>query len=127
MKLAEKLVRGVIGEAYICAEKFLVQNGSAQKVSHLLFFHGFAREGQCVAAAGENETGDVTIHGSEKSEFAFFEINFDVAAAEFDAVGGCELIGGRRIESQGVESVVEFVRGLVGGGGYGQRSETPQD
>jgi hypothetical protein len=55
-----------------------------------------------VAAAGEDEAGDVAIDGSEKSEFAFFEINFDVAAAELDAVRSSELIGGRRIEPKGV-------------------------
>ena len=88
MELAKEIVRGVICEAHIGAEEFLVQNGSAEKVSHLLFFHRFARERQSMAAAGEDEAGDVSVNGSEKSEFAFFEVDFHIAAAEFDAVGG---------------------------------------
>ena len=110
MELSEEIIRGVIGEAHIGAEEFLVQNGSAEKVSHLLFFHRFARERQSVPAAGEDEAGDVSVKGSEKSEFAFFEVYFHIATAEFDAVGGGEFVSGRRIETQIVDGVVEFVR-----------------
>ena len=51
VKLAKKIVRCVIGEAHIGAEEFLVQDGSAEKVSHLLLFHWLARKRQSVAAA----------------------------------------------------------------------------
>jgi len=127
VELAQEIVGSVIGEAHIGGEEFLVQNGSAQKVSHLLFLDRFTRERQSVAAAGEDEAGDAAVHGSQKSKFAFFKIDFHVAATELDAVGGRELVGGRRIETQGVDGVVEFVGRLIGGGGYGQRNETPQD
>ena len=70
---------------------------------HLLFFHRFARKGQGVAAAGEDEAGDVAVDGRKKASSAFFKIDFDVAAAELDAIGCIDLIGRRRIESQGGE------------------------
>ena len=38
-----------------------------------------------------------------------------------------ELVSGRRIETQGIDGVVEFVGRLIGGGGDGQRRETPHD
>ena len=112
MELAQKIIRGVIGEAHIGAEEFLVQNGSAEKVSHLLFFHWFARECQSMASAGEDKASDATVEGSEKSEFALFEVYFHIATAEFDAVGGGEFVSGRRVDTQVVDGVVEFVRRL---------------
>jgi len=127
MELAEEIVRGVIGEAHVGAEEYLVQNGSSQKMRHLLFFHDIARESQGMAAAGEDEACDVAVDGGQESEFAFFEVDFNVAAAEFDTVGGHQLVGGSGIETQGIERVVEFVRRRRGGGRDGRRKETPQD
>jgi hypothetical protein len=80
-----------------------------------------------VPAAGEDEAGDAAVEGSEKSEFAFFEIDFHVAAAEFYAVRGSELVGGSGVEAQRVDGVVEFVRRLIGGKRDGRRDETRQN
>lgn len=93
---------------------------------HLLFFHDIARKSQGMAAAGEDEAGDPAVDGREESEFAFFEIDLDVAAAKFDTVGGNELVGGGGIKTQGVECVIEFVGRLIGGV-YGRGDETQQD
>lgn len=114
MELMEEILRGVVGEAHITAEELLVQNGSVQETRHLLFFDQFARESQDVAASGEDETGDLAVAGGEKGKFAFFEIELDAATAEFDAIGGNNLIGGGRIEAESVQSVVELVRRLIG-------------
>jgi hypothetical protein len=127
MELAKELVRGVIGEAHVGAEEDLVKNRSSQKVGHLLLFHDIARESQGMAAAGEDEAGDAAVDGGQESEFALFEVDFHVAAAEFDTVGGHQLVGGSGIETQGIERVVEFVRRRRGGGRDGRRKETPQD
>jgi hypothetical protein len=91
---------------------------------HLLFFHDIARESQGVASAGEDEASDVAVDGRQEGEFAFFEIYLDVAAPEFDAVGGNELVGGGGIKTQGVERVVEFVGRLIGARVDGRRNET---
>ena len=94
VELAEEIVGGVIGEADVGAEEFLVENRSAQKMRHLLFFHDLAWKGESMAAAGEDEAGDAAVDGSEESEFAFFEIDFHIAATKFDAVGGDKLVSG---------------------------------
>ena len=94
---------------------------------HLLLFDDIARESQGMAAAGEDEARGAAVEGGQESEFAFFEVDFNVAAAEFDTVGGRELVGGSGIDAQGIERVVEFVRRLLGGGRDGRRNETPQD
>ena len=114
-ELMEEVVGGVIGEADVGAEKYLVENRSAEKTRHLLFFDYFAREGESMTAAGEDETGDPTVDGSEESEFSFFEIDFHIAATKFDSVGSDKLVGGSGIEAEGVERVVEFAGGLIGG------------
>ena len=103
MELAKEIVGGVIGEAHVGAEEFLVENGSAQKMSHLLFFDRFARKRQAWPRPEKTNPVMLAVNGSQKSEFAFFEIEFHVAAAEFDAVGGSELVGGGGIETQGVD------------------------
>src|SRR5580700_11440519 len=46
MELAEEIVRGVIGEAHVGAEEYLVKNRSSQKMRHLLLFDDIARESQ---------------------------------------------------------------------------------
>lgn len=127
MELAKEIVGGVIGEAHVGAEEYLVQNGSSQKMCHLLFFHDIARESQGMAAAGEDEACDMAIDRSQESEFAFFEVDLHVPAAEFDAVSCSELVGGSGIETQSVDCVIEFVRRLIGGGGDGRRNETRQE
>jgi hypothetical protein len=81
MKLVEEIVGGVIGEAHVGGGENLVQDGSTEKMRHLLFFDDVARESQGMAAAGEDESGDAAVDGSEECEFAFFEIDFHVAAA----------------------------------------------
>src|SRR5277367_6039485 len=94
---------------------------------HLLFFDDFARESEGMAAAGKNEAGDAAVDRRQESEFAFLEINLDIAAAKFDAISGNEFVGGCGIETQGVEGVVEFARRLIGGTRDRQRNETRQN
>jgi hypothetical protein len=122
----EEIIGGVISEADVGAEKYLIENRSAEKTRHLLFFDDLAREGQSMTAAGEDEAGDATVDGSEESEFAFFEIDLHIAAAKLNAVGGDKLVGGSGVETQGVERVIEFARRLIGGRKDGRRDKTRQ-
>jgi hypothetical protein len=78
-------------------------------MSHLLFFDGVARKCEGVAAARKDEAGDASVHGSEKGQLAYFEGDEHIAAAEFDAIGGNDLICGRGIDAEGVECIVKLV------------------
>lgn len=71
-------------------------------MSHLLLFHDLARESKGMATAGENEAGNAAVDGCQEGEFPFLKVNLDVAAAEFDAIGGDELVSGSGIKAQRV-------------------------
>ncbi len=114
----QEVVGGVIGETEITAGKILIEDGSAEEAAELLLFHGVAREGQNMSAAGEDHAGDAAIERSEENQAAFVKGDFGVATAKRDAIGGDDLIDGGGIEAQVGERVVHFVGGA---GGRGRR------
>src|ERR1700674_1145127 len=113
LELAEEIAGRIVGEAQVGGSEFLVQDGSAQKASHLLLFHGITREGEGVAPPGEDGPRDVAIKRSEKSQFTFVEREFDIAPAQRDAVRGFERIDGGGINTQRVQRIVELFSRLI--------------
>jgi len=124
--LAKEFAGGVVGEAEISSEELLIQDGCAEEVAHLLFFDGIAREGQGVAAASEDDTGDLAVQRGEECQRTLVEGKNGIAAAEFDAIGGGDVIDGCRVDAQSIQRIVQFVGCSFGGRGNRRRQKTPQ-
>jgi len=91
-ELAEKFAGGIVREAEITVDEFLIEDGSAEKTPHLLFFDRIARGRQNVAAPGKDSAGNLPIEGEEKGDRAFVEGENGVAAAQLDVIGGSDAI-----------------------------------
>jgi hypothetical protein len=110
LELAKKFAGGIVGEAEITADEFLVEDGRAEKTPHLLFFDGIARSRQHVAAPGKNGAGNLAIEGEEKGEGTLLEGENRVAAAQLDVIGGSEAIDVCGIDAQRLDGIIQFMR-----------------
>jgi len=91
-ELAEKFARGVVREAEITVDEFLIEHGSAEKTPHLLFFDRIAWGRQNVAAPGKDSAGNLPIERGEKGDRTFVKGENGVAAAQLDVIGGSDAI-----------------------------------
>ncbi len=67
-ELAEKFAGGIVREAELTVEELLIEDGSAEKTPHLLFFDRIARGRQNVTAAGKDGAADLSVERGEKGE-----------------------------------------------------------
>ena len=67
LELAKELVRGVVRETQAHVGEVLVENRSAEKTGHLLFFDGAAGRREDVAAPGEHCAGDAAVERQRRS------------------------------------------------------------
>ena len=91
-ELAEKFAGGVVREAEITVDEFLIEHGSAEKTPHLLFFDRIARGRQNVTAPGKDGAGNLPIERGEKGDRTFVKGENGVAAAQLDVIGGSDAI-----------------------------------
>jgi hypothetical protein len=66
-----------------------------------------------MAAAEKYGAGNATFEWLQKSELALFEGEFHIAAAELDTIGGVDFVGGRGIDAEGIELVIDFAGGFL--------------
>src|ERR1700674_459463 len=91
-ELAVKFAGGVVREAEITVDEFLVEDGSAEKPPHLLFFDRIARGRQNVTTPGKDSAGNLPIERGEKDDRTFVKGEHGVAAAQLDVIGGSDAI-----------------------------------
>ncbi len=125
-KLTKKFLCGAIGETNISADKVLIQNRCTQEIAHLLLLDRITREGEGMAAAGEDGAGDMAIDRGEKSECTFFKGENCITTAELDAIGGSDVIDGGGIDAQSLDGIIQFVRLSLRRRANYRCQETPQ-
>ncbi len=125
-ELAKKFVRGIVRKAQISPDEFLIEDRSAKKTPHLLFFDGISRSRQNVAAAVEDGAGNLPVERGEKGECAFFKGEHGIPAPQLDAMGGRNAINVGGIDAQHLEGIVQFMRRSFRGWKDRGRQQTPQ-
>jgi len=108
--LAKKFAGRIVREAEIAVDEFLIEDGSAKKTPHLLFFDRIARRRQNVTAPGKDGARNLPIEGGEKGERALFEGENSIAAAQLDVIGGSDAVNTGRINAQRVDGIIQFMR-----------------
>ena len=98
----KKFNRSVVRETQAHVGEVLIQDGGAKKTSHLLLFDRVAGRCEDVPAPSEDRAGYLTVEGREERELALFEGELCVGAAQLDAVGAGDFVGGGRVGAQGV-------------------------
>src|SRR5260370_37007387 len=83
-KLAKEFFRGVVREAEITIDEFLVEDRSAKKTPHLLLFDRISRDRQNVTAPGKDGARNLPIERGAKGERPFLKGEAAVAPAELD-------------------------------------------
>ena len=71
--MAKQFAGGVVREAQITIDEFLVEDGSAEETSHLLLFDWIARDGQNVTAPGKDHPRNLPIEWRKKGKHSFLE------------------------------------------------------
>ena len=79
----------------------------------LLFLDGVARSCKDVATAEEHSACDTTFGHLQESELALFKGELGIAAAQLDTIGGVDFVGGRGVDAEGIELVIDFAGGLI--------------
>jgi hypothetical protein len=79
-----------------------------------------------MAAAGEDYTGDLAIERGEEGQRALVKRKDGIAAAEFDAIGGGDVIDGCGVNAQRIQRIIQFVGCSLRRSVSRRREETPQ-
>src|ERR1700728_1134541 len=98
----KKFNRRVVRETQAHIGEVLIQDGGPKKTSHLLLFDRVAGRCEDMPAPREDRAGYLTVEGREERELALFKGELCVGAAELDAVGAGDFVGGGRVGAQGV-------------------------
>ncbi len=109
-ELAKKFAGGIVREAEITVDEFLIEDRSAEKTPHLLFFDRIARSRQNVTAPGKDGAGNLLIERREKGERPLFKGENGIAAPQLDVIGGCDAINIGGIDAQRLDRIIQFMR-----------------
>ncbi len=109
-ELAKQFARGIVREANITVAKFLIEDGSAEKSPHLLFFDRFARRRQNVTAPGKDSARNLPIERGEKRERPLFKGENGISTPQLDVMGGSEAINIGGIDTQRLNRIIQFMR-----------------
>ena len=77
-----------------------------------------------VTAPGKDGAGNATVERRQESKLALFERELRIAAAEFDAIRAGNFVDGGRVEAEGVQRVVQFMRRLFARRRHGGHHQT---
>ncbi len=109
-ELAKEFASSIVREPEIAVDKFLIEDRSAEKTPHLLFFDRIARGRQDVTAPGEDRARNLPIERKEKGERAFIKRENRIAAPQLDVIGRCDAINIGDIDAQRLDRIVQFMR-----------------
>ncbi len=108
--MAKKFVCGIVREAQIAVDEFLIEDRSAKKAPHLLFFDRITRGRQDMTAPGIDGARNPPIERREKGERPLFKGENGIAAPQLDVIGGSDAINIGDIDAQGLYRIIQFTR-----------------
>jgi hypothetical protein len=94
LELVEKFGGGLVGKADVRGKDVVIEHRGAEEAAELLFFDWIARNGESMAAAGEDQAGDAAVEWGEESDAPFLEGEFEVGAAKLDLIFGLDAVDG---------------------------------
>jgi hypothetical protein len=109
VELAKEFLRGIVREANVTTDKFLVEDWSAKKTPHLLLFHGFARRRQNMTAPGKDGAGNLPVERGKETERSLFKGEDSVPAPQLNAIGGNDAINIGGVDPERLDGIVQFM------------------
>ena len=107
--MAKKFAGGVVREAEITVDKFLIEDRSAEKTPHLLFFDRFTGGRQNVTAPRKDSARNLLIERGEKRESSLFKRENCIAAPQLDVIDGSDAINMGGIDAECLDRIIQLM------------------